>query len=266
MTDDLYATTTVLFEGRYLTYGRKQGKVSPLQLQQLQQRLPELELPDAWMASPKTGRLIIEIGFGNGEFISMLAQRYPQDRFIGIEVFFEGIQALVRRIDRHGLGNVAILSGHAYPLLAERIADQCIDWTIINFPDPWPRKRNHKRRLIQMDFLDLLARKSCPNAHLTLATDWDEYADWMMQRLEAHPAWQNAVGHGQWAPQPTEWLTTRFQSKGEAAGRSIHHLDFYRLEESDQRLSHPSPCPLPQGERVKEVASCSPSPPVGEGA
>ncbi|MBF0157920.1 MAG: tRNA (guanosine(46)-N7)-methyltransferase TrmB [Magnetococcales bacterium] len=233
--EDLHATRTVLFDGRYLTYGRKQGKITSLQLQQLQQRLPQLAPPAHWWAGRREGqgRLILEIGFGNGEFVAMLAQRYPQDRFIAVEVFFEGIQALVRRIDHHNLHNVAILSGHVYPLLAEQFPDHCIDWTLINFPDPWPRKRNHKRRLIQMDFLDLLAHKSHSGARLTLATDWEEYAEWMMQRLEAHPLWHNAVGSGQWACQPEQWLTTRFQGKGEAAGRSIHHLDFRRTDNSD---------------------------------
>jgi tRNA (guanine-N7-)-methyltransferase len=156
----------------------------------------------------------------------MLAQRYPGDRFIGIEVFQEGIHSLWQEVTGHALTNVAVLMGHAMPMLMEHLPDGAIDWTVINFPDPWPKTRHHKRRLIQPDFLDLLAVKSRPGAMVSMATDWAEYAEWAMERFSNHPAWRNRHADGAFAPQPEVWQTTKFQRKGEHAGRGAWHLEF----------------------------------------
>ncbi|MBF0155016.1 MAG: tRNA (guanine(46)-N(7))-methyltransferase TrmB, partial [Magnetococcales bacterium] len=142
---------------------------------------------------------------------------------IGIEVFLEGIASLLRKLAANGQRNVRVVRGHAHPILRDLLPDASIDRVIINFPDPWPKKRHHKRRLIQTEFLDLLALKMRPQGRLTLATDWQEYAEWMAATISVHPAF---VG-GPSAP-PEEWIVTRFQEKGHLAGRPTFYFSYVR--------------------------------------
>ncbi|MBF0448421.1 MAG: tRNA (guanosine(46)-N7)-methyltransferase TrmB [Magnetococcales bacterium] len=222
---------------RFKTHGRKKGFLKPKDEIHLKENLSAMSLVAAnsrtevlaqFPPIDPASNLWLEIGFGNGEFLAHLAALHPQDRFIGIDVFLEGISALFRRLERQQSQNVRVIVDNANVGLMERIPEQCLDRVIINFPDPWVKKRHHKRRLIQTDFLDLLSKKMRPGAALSLATDWAEYAEWMMEHLEAHADFKNSQQFGLFAPQPTEWITTRFQSKGLKAGRPAHHLLFQK--------------------------------------
>ncbi|MBF0179581.1 MAG: tRNA (guanosine(46)-N7)-methyltransferase TrmB [Magnetococcales bacterium] len=222
----------------FKVHGRKRGFLTLREKSWLDETLPGLRIPaateraallDALVATPDA-RLILEIGFGNGQFLSTLAARHPNDRFLGAEVFQEGEAALIKRLNREGIGNVRLLPCAAQSALASDIPPASLDWVIINFPDPWPKKRHHKRRIVQHDFLELLAGRMRPGGLLTLATDWEEYAFWMDQTLNGHPAFVNlAPPPDRFVPQPDFWVATRFQTKGEAAGRPIFHLAWRRI-------------------------------------
>ncbi|MBF0448293.1 MAG: tRNA (guanosine(46)-N7)-methyltransferase TrmB [Magnetococcales bacterium] len=222
---------------RFKTHGRKKGFLKPKDEIHLKENLSAMSLLAAssraeilaqFSPTEPDSNLWLEIGFGNGEFLAHLAALHPQDRFIGIDVFLEGISALFRRLERQQSQNVRVIVDNANVGLMERLPERCLDRVVINFPDPWVKKRHHKRRLIQTDFLDLLSQKMRQGAVLSLATDWEEYAEWMMGHLEAHADFENNLQTGLFAPQPTEWITTRFQGKGLKAGRPAHHLLFYK--------------------------------------
>ena len=217
------------------TYGRKKGYLTATDTARLQRLLPQYALPPggggertalltALGADPERARLWLEIGFGNGAFLAALAAQNPLDRLIGVEVFQEGIAALAGRLERQGLDNVRIVTDGVHQVLSDAIPQESLDRVVINFPDPWPKKRHHKRRLVQGPFLDLLATRMRAGALLTLATDWENYAEWMLAALEAHPLFENRAGPGAFADQPDPWLETRFQQKGRAAGRPTWHL------------------------------------------
>ncbi|MBF0262252.1 MAG: tRNA (guanosine(46)-N7)-methyltransferase TrmB [Magnetococcales bacterium] len=218
-------------------HGRKRGFVTPREKLWLDDTLP-LYLPpransrgallEALGADPEQARLVVEIGFGNGQFLAPLAARHPEDRFIGIEVFQEGLAGLIRRLQRDAITNTRILPEDARLALRDAFPEQSLDWVIINFPDPWPKKRHHKRRIVQTELLDLLVERLRPGGLLTLATDWEAYAAWMFEVLEAHPGFVNLVAPERFAPRPDFWIETRFETKGVAAGRTIHHLAWQR--------------------------------------
>ncbi|NGZ07281.1 MAG: tRNA (guanosine(46)-N7)-methyltransferase TrmB [Magnetococcales bacterium] len=214
-------------------HGRKRGFLTPREKLWLDETLPAYRLPTAASrtellttlgADPNQARLILEIGFGNGQFLAALAARHPKDRFIGIEVFQEGMAGLIRRLQRDQITNTSILSEDARLAVRDQIPTHALDWVIINFPDPWPKKRHHKRRIVQKELLDLLTGRMVANGILTLATDWEEYAEWMADTLEAHSGFENMAAPDRFAPQPEFWHETRFETKGVQAGRTIRHL------------------------------------------
>ena len=221
----------------FRTYGRKKGFLKPGAQARIDQLLPQHALPQTSSraellqslgADPQQSRLWLEPGFGNGRFLAAMAARYPQDLFIGADLFLEGIAALLARLQREGLTNVHIQRENVILTLTERIPPHSLDRVAINFPDPWPKKRHHKRRLVQSPFLNLLATRMAPGAILTLATDWEHYAQSMMSTLTAHPQFQTRTPPTQFAPEPEEWVETRFQEKGRQAGRPTWHLVFVR--------------------------------------
>lgn len=223
---------------RYKVHGRKKGFLHREELLWLPGRLADLapplgetqgEILHNWGTTSDQSRLWLEIGFGNGEYLAFLAACFPQDRFIGVDVFQEGLSAVIRRMDRDGLKNIALLEGNALEMLETRMPQSILDRVVINFPDPWPKKRHHKRRLIQPVFLDQLSRAMVGGGVVTLATDWGEYGCWMMDHLEVHGAFLNMYGPRVPAPEPHPWCTTGFQRKGEAAGRSVLHLAYEKI-------------------------------------
>ena len=221
----------------FVPFGRKKGKLGPQAAERLKTLLPQLSPPQApdrdtllrqWDANPETSRLFLEIGFGNGQFLAAMAAQYAQDRFIGVEVFLEGVAGLLGRVQHAGLTNVCILTRSIHEVLVDAIPAESLDRVIINFPDPWPKRAHHKRRLIQSGFLDFLATRMRPGAALNLATDWPPYAQWMLDVLEVHPAFQNQDAPGRFIAAPVDWVETSFQRKALEAGRATFHLAYFR--------------------------------------
>jgi tRNA (guanine-N7-)-methyltransferase len=178
----------------------------------------------------------MEIGFGNGEHLAARAQAEPERNFLGVEVYRPGIGALLRVVGAAELSNVRVIAHDAVDVLRERIAADALDEVELLFPDPWPKKRHHKRRLIQAEFVQLVATRLSGGGRFRLATDWEPYAEQMRLLLDACPLLEreDAASAGSRAP-------TRFERRGTALGLKVHDLLYLRARALSQRISAPGP-------------------------
>ena len=172
---------------------------------------------------------VLEIGFGDGESLAAMAARHPEEDYLGIEVHRPGVGHLLQRADRLGLTNLKVMCADAVEVLTERLPDACFIRIQIFFPDPWPKKRHHKRRLIQPPFALLLARKLRPGGHLHLATDWEDYAHHMLRVLETAAPFVNTAGLGRFTPRPAYRPLTKFEHRGQRLGHGVRDLVFKRI-------------------------------------
>jgi tRNA (guanine-N7-)-methyltransferase len=175
----------------------------------------------------------LEIGFGMGDALAELAAAHPERNYLGVDVHEAGIGRLLHLLGEGGLENVRVARGDAVSLLRERIAPGALDAALAFFPDPWPKKRHHKRRLIQPPFVALLASRMAVGGLLHLATDWAPYAEWMLESVEANGCFVNLAGAGRFASDPGERPETRFERRGERLGHAIVDLRFRRLPDRD---------------------------------
>lgn len=169
----------------------------------------------------------LEIGFGNGTTLAHLAATYPERNFIGIEVHRPGIGHLLLNLERNKLTNVRLLRHDAAEVI-HTLKKSSVAGVYILFPDPWPKTRHHKRRLIQPEFVAALAQTMQFNGFLHLATDWEGYAQWMLEVLTACPYLINSNTAGGYVARPAYRNITRFELRGEKLGHTVHDLLFYR--------------------------------------
>nr|WP_240111533.1 tRNA (guanosine(46)-N7)-methyltransferase TrmB [Streptomyces sp. MUM 203J] len=172
--------------------------------------------------------VVLEIGFGMGEATARMAADDPSTGILAVDVHTPGQGNLLALAERAGLSNVRVANGDAIILLREMLAPDALDGVRVYFPDPWPKKRHHKRRLIQPAFLDLVATRMRPGAVLHCATDWEPYAEQMLEVLTAHPAFENTAPNGGYAPRPAFRPLTRFEGQGLDKGHAVHDLLFRR--------------------------------------
>ena len=148
------------------------------------------------------GRRVLEIGFGMGDSLVAMADQNPQDRYLGIEVHRPGVGKLLSEVDKLGIKNLKVFAEDAVQVLEEAIPQESIDLLQIFFPDQWHKKRHHKRRLIQPDFVELLVSRLSAAGHLHLATDWQPYAEHMMEVLSANALLLNTAGQNNYIARP----------------------------------------------------------------
>jgi len=173
----------------------------------------------------RTARRTLEIGFGNGESLVALAAAHPDEDFLGIEVHRPGVGHLMLRAESLGLANIRVACRDAVELLEQRIADGSLDAVLLYFPDPWPKKRHHKRRIVQPAFVELVARKLKAGGRFRLATDWQNYAGQMLEVVSACSLLANEFDSG-YAPRPESRPLTRFESRGQRLGHEVWDLSF----------------------------------------
>jgi len=172
--------------------------------------------------------LWLEIGFGNGDALLYMAKAYPDADLIGCEVHAPGVGHALIGIEQRGLENVRIVQHDAMEVLEHMLAPASVQRVLLFFPDPWHKKRHHKRRIVQRDFLDACARVMVPDGLLHCATDWADYADWMQEHIEADERFENVAGPGQKSPRP-DWRTlTRFEVRGTRLGHEVTDLLYTR--------------------------------------
>jgi len=195
------------------SFGRiKARTLKPRQAGLMDTLLPHLALPEAG-AIEVSGPTVLEIGFGGGEHLVAQAAAHPDQSFIGVEPFMNGVASCLRHIEESGVTNVRLHMGDARDVVA-RLPDGCLDLVYILFPDPWPKARHHKRRLIQPEFLDELARVLKPGAEVRFATDWANYAAWTLELFsrDARFAWAAERAEDWRQPWPGH-VTTRYEAK-----------------------------------------------------
>lgn len=173
--------------------------------------------------------LVMEIGFGNGEQLLHSACAEPDKNFIGIEVHRPGVGRLMNALDNEKIRNVRVYNHDAVEVLEHEIPSAILSEARIYFPDPWPKKRHHKRRLIQKDFLALLATRMTPHGLLHLATDWEEYAEHMIEILHSTPQWRNCAPTGDSVTCPPWRIATHFEKRGMRLGHGVWDLVYERI-------------------------------------
>jgi tRNA (guanine-N7-)-methyltransferase len=185
------------------------------------------EMVDFASIFQRTASRTLEIGFGSGTSLFAMAKAAPEIDFIGIEIHKPGIGQLLQNIEAAGLTNLRIFYKDAVEVLRECIPDHSLDTIQIFFPDPWQKRRHHKRRLIQPEFIHLLSTKIKIGGTLHLATDWEDYAVHMMRVLTDAPQFKNAFGHEQYADRSSgRPVVTKFEKRGAKEGRPIWELRF----------------------------------------
>jgi tRNA (guanine-N7-)-methyltransferase len=183
---------------------------------------------DAQAAFGRQAPLVLEIGFGMGQSLSEMAAAAPERNFIGIEVHRPGVGRLLHDLGEQGSVNVRVYCEDAVLVLQQCIADASLEGVQIFFPDPWHKKRHHKRRLIQCEFVSLLASKLKPGGRLHLATDWENYAEHMLAVMAGVPQFNNEAGPGQYSPRPDYRPLTKFEKRGQRLGHGVWDLIFTR--------------------------------------
>ena len=171
---------------------------------------------------------ILEIGFGMGDALAAMAQANPEQDYLGIEVHRPGVGSLLRQLDVEKLSNVRVLCADAVQVLEQHMPDHSLDAVHLFFPDPWPKRRHHKRRMVQPAFMALVARKLKPGGCFHFATDWQEYAQHVMHLLSGTPEFVNAAGAAHYSPRPDYRPLTKFERRGQRLGHQVWDLIFFK--------------------------------------
>ena len=185
---------------------------------------PECGLLDLDAEFGGSGPVVLEIGSGMGRTTAAMARRHPENHYLAVEVHRPGVGALLRQIHDLGLSNIRVIMQDATEALRRQIPSRSLDEVYILFPDPWPKKRHHKRRLINTEFLDLLTSRMKDNARLFLATDSIELAGHMLEVCDAHPALMNLAAPGNFAPAVSRRGETKFEQRGRRLRHEIRDL------------------------------------------
>lgn len=210
------------------------GRITPAQERALTELWPNFGIefrPCPLEARAVFGRdapRTLEIGFGNGDNLVTLAAAHPERDFLGIEVHRPGVGRLLLSLEARELTNVRVVCHDAVEVLAQQIPPHWLEEILVLFPDPWPKKRHHKRRLVQRPFAEVLASRLVPGGRLRLATDWEPYALEMLETLRTLPELRNEASGGAFADRPAERAPTRFERRGERLGHEVWDLAFRR--------------------------------------
>jgi tRNA (guanine-N7-)-methyltransferase len=219
------------------SFVRRSARMTPAQRAAIERRWPTygLEGPGLLHLDAVFGRRaprVLEIGFGNGETLVSLAESHPQCDYLGVDVYEPGIGRTLAAIAEKHLTNVRLLRADAVDVLRERIGPACLDTVLLLFSDPWPKKRHHKRRLVQADFVKLVAAGLAPGGLFQLATDWQNYAEHMLAVLEADDAFVNLAGQGNFCRLRGDRPVTKFELRGQRLGHQVWDLRFQRRPSS----------------------------------
>ncbi|NKC15748.1 MAG: tRNA (guanosine(46)-N7)-methyltransferase TrmB [Gammaproteobacteria bacterium] len=212
----------------------RRGRITPSQRGALAHLLPRYGIQtsgplDLAVLFPRRAPVWLEIGFGDGDALLARAQTHAEINHLGIEVHDPGVGRVLRRLDDLGLDNVRIGHEDAVQLLAHRIVSASISRIMALFPDPWPKKRHHKRRMVQPSFAQLVAARLRVGGVFHTATDWEPYAQHMLEVLQAQPLLINLHGEGRFAPPGSGREDTKFERRGRRLGHSVWDLQFSRV-------------------------------------
>ena len=214
------------------SYVLRQGRSTGAQRRARETLLPQFGIPyapaplDLDRVFGRAAPRVLEIGFGMGETTARIAAQHPGNDYLGVEVHAPGVGGLLKRVAELGLTNVRIVQHDAAEVLRDMIAPAALDGANLFFPDPWPKKRHHKRRLLQAPFVAMLASRLKPGACVHVATDWEDYARQILEVLSAEPQLENTCGG--FAPRPAWRPQTKFEARGLQLGHRVWDLLFRR--------------------------------------
>jgi tRNA (guanine-N7-)-methyltransferase len=214
------------------SYVLRQGRFSRGQQRACEELLPRFGLEfrraplDFAQVFGRSAKVVAEVGFGMGETTARIAEENPGIDYLAMEVHSPGVGSLLRQIEERGLGNVRIVVHDAVEVLRDMVPERSLDGMHVFFPDPWPKKRHHKRRLLQPEFVALAASRLKTGAHFHVATDWEEYAQHVLQVLSATPGLVNTAEA--FAPRPATRPETKFERRGLNLGHGVWDIVFTR--------------------------------------
>jgi len=216
------------------THGRKNGFVTTGQEARLLHWLPKIGLAkDKTLLDvdlPPAAPIVMEIGFGNGDFLVHLTRTHPDWLLVGVEIYLPGVAKAVGRLEDAGvIERCRITQLPAQFVLTHQVAEEQLDGLFINHPDPWPKTRHHKRRIIQKDFAALMVSRLKPGGFIKLATDKADLAEWMRDILDVTPGLENVAGIGGFVARDMDRPQTKFEQRGVNAGRISQFLHYTKV-------------------------------------
>lgn len=232
-------TEQPLFLRRIRSFVRREGRLTPSQQRALDELWPRYGVDadgrgiDFTALFGREAPTVVEVGFGNGEALLHMSQLHPEWNFLGIEVHRPGVGGLMRQLKERGIGNVRVMSEDAVQVLERQVADASLDRLLLFFPDPWHKKKHHKRRIVQPEFARLVRRKLKPGGVFHMATDWQAYAEHMLEVMEAAEGYENAAGAGRFSAAPAYRPVTKFERRGQRLGHGVWDLIYRRVEASN---------------------------------
>jgi tRNA (guanine-N7-)-methyltransferase len=221
---------------RIRSFVRREGRLTPGQQRAMDELFPRFgieagETPlDLDAVFGRQAPRVLEIGFGNGESLAEIARNHPQNDYIGIEVHRPGVGHLLMRIEELGLSNLRVMCADAVEVLEKQIPDASLDALYLFFPDPWHKKRHHKRRQVQPVWAQLVRCKLKRGGRLHMATDWQNYAEQMLEVLSAAEGFRNTSAGGDYVPRPDYRPETKFERRGQRLGHGVWDLVFERID------------------------------------
>ena len=214
------------------SFVRREGRLTPGQQRALDEIWPKFSLKDNdepidfELLFERDAPVVFEIGFGNGASLAEMAKNQPDNNYLGVEVHRPGVGQLLNLIENYQLTNLRVECTDAVELLKQRVPNNSLDRVQLYFPDPWHKKRHHKRRIIQPSFVELLAKKIKLGGHLHMATDWQHYAEQMLDDLSDSSHFANCADDNGYIPRPEYRPLTKFEQRGHKLGHSVWDLLF----------------------------------------
>ncbi len=216
------------------SFSRRQGRITPSQRAALETLWGRYGLDPTTLFVPHEvfgnyGPIILDIGFGNGDTLTDTAESYPDKNYVGIDVHRPGVGRLLAQLDQRHIQNVRVYCADVVDILKFNIADASLDGINLFFPDPWPKKRHHKRRLVNPGFAALIGKKLRKGGNFFAATDWEDYATQMQQALSSCTFLENCAGANKFSQRPVERGITKFERRGIKLGHQIWDLNYEKI-------------------------------------
>jgi len=224
------------FIRRIRSFVRREGRLTPSQQRALDELWPEFGVEadgrtiDFAALFGRQAPVVVEVGFGNGEALLHMSQLHPEWDFLGIEVHRPGVGGLMRQLKELEISNVRVMSEDAVEILENQLTDGSVDRLLLFFPDPWHKKKHHKRRIVQPGFAQLVRRKLRPGGVFHMATDWQPYAEHMREVMESAQGFRNAAGPGAYSEAPEYRPVTKFERRGQRLGHGVWDLIYEKTD------------------------------------
>jgi tRNA (guanine-N7-)-methyltransferase len=230
------AAASGVYVRKIQSFVKREGRLTKGQEKAIEKNWPTMGLThqggrlDVNQVFGREAPLVLEIGFGMGKSLVEMANNEPDKDFIGIEVHRPGIGACLAEAEEQGVTNLRVYEHDAVEILADCIPDNGLSRLQLFFPDPWHKKRHHKRRIVQPEFVEKLRSKLAPGGVFHMATDWENYGEFMLEIMSVAPGYKNLSSTGDYVPRPEQRPLTKFEQRGQRLGHGVWDLMFERVD------------------------------------